>query len=270
MCLDNIENPKLRTKDEKKIVCAVETTKPYSYAAAVLKQNMAIADSGTTGHFLQINSDCIEKRKVTSGLEVKLPDGATIKSTHTAILDIPQLPMRARRAHLFPDIKHALLSISMLCDEGYMAIFDKIRVYIIKDGIVLLSGIRDPRTNLYMVNITPDNNQVQPELDIKHMQNLGGIEKFANNAYEIKVQKDLIFYYHKCCFSPVASTWRVAIENGNFNTWPGLTSKAVQKYFPDSIATAKGHMKQTRKNIRSTKNKFTEEKERIKIVEKTA
>ena len=71
--------------------------------------------------------------------------------------------MRARRAHLFPDITHALLSISMLCNERYMAIFDKIRVYTIKDGVVLLSGIRDPKTNLYMVNITPDENQVQPD-----------------------------------------------------------------------------------------------------------
>ena len=110
--------------------------KPYSYAAAVIKQNMAIADSGTTGHVLQINSECIDKRIISEGLKVGLLDGSTITSTHTALLDIPQLPMKARRAHLFPTITHALLSISMLYDEGYMAIFDDIRVYIIKDGIV--------------------------------------------------------------------------------------------------------------------------------------
>ena len=65
------------------------------------------------------------------GLQVKLPDSLVITSTHTALLDIPQLPMKARRAHLFPDITHALLSIIMLCDQGYMAIFDDEHVYII-------------------------------------------------------------------------------------------------------------------------------------------
>ena len=47
-------------------------------------------------------------------MKVKLPGGRIIESTHTALLNIKQLPMKACRAHLFPDIKHALLSISML------------------------------------------------------------------------------------------------------------------------------------------------------------
>ena len=95
-----------------------------------------------------------------------------------------------------------------------------------------------------MVKMAPSTDIVQPKLDIRHMENLGGIKKIANNAYKIKVQRDLILYYHRCCFSPVTLTWREAIENGNFNTWPGLTSKAVKNYFPNFIATAKGHMKQ--------------------------
>ena len=202
MCVD-IKKEKSKIVDVNTNVNTRITGKPYSYAAAVIRQNMAIADSGTTGHFLQMNSECVDKRTTSEGLKVGLPDGSTITSTHTALLNIPQLPMRARRAHLFPKITHALLSISMLCDEGYMAIFDDVRVYIIKDSVVLLHGIRDPNTNLYMVNMSPNKDEVQPKLDIKHMENLGGLKKIANNAYEIKIQKDLIVYYHKCCFSPV-------------------------------------------------------------------
>ena len=86
---------------------------------------MAIADSSTTCHFLQIQSECVDKQITNDGMQVKLLDGTIITSTHTALLNIEQLPMKARRAHLFPDIKHALLLISMLCDEGYMAIFDE-------------------------------------------------------------------------------------------------------------------------------------------------
>ena len=167
-----------------------QQSKPYSYAAAVLNsKNMAIADSGTTGHFLQINSECVDKRQTDEGLNVHLPDGLVITSTHTAMMNIPQLPMKARRAHMFPDISHAFLSISMLCDEDYMAIFDEKRVYIIKNGNVLLHGIRDSVTNLYVVNMSTDNNTVQPPLSIKHMENLGIITKFANNACDMKAKK---------------------------------------------------------------------------------
>ena len=177
-------------------------------------------------------------------MQVKLPDRTIIKSTHTVLLNIKQFPMKAPRVHFFPDIKHALLSISMLCDEGYTAIFDEEKVYIIKDSIVILHGNRDPRTNLYMVNISMNELTAQPNLNIKHKQNLGRIKKISNNAYEVKVKKYLITYYHKCCFSLVVLTWMRAIENGNFCTWPGLTARAVHKHLPKSMVTAKGHMRQ--------------------------
>ena len=183
-------------------------------------------------------------------MQVKVPDRTIIKSTHTALLNIKQLPMKARRARLFPDIKHALLSISMLCDEGYMAIFDEEKVYIIKDSIVLFHGNREPRTNLYMVNISANEMKVQPKLSIKHIENLGGINEFANNAYKLKVKKDLITYYYKCCFSPVVSTWIQVIENGIFCRQPGLTAHAVRKHLPKSMTTAKEHMQQQDKNVR--------------------
>ena len=101
-----------------------------------------MTDSGTTGHFLHMQSKCVNKRRTTEGLQVKLPNGATTTSTHVSLLDLPQLPMEARRAQIFPDVKHALISISMLCDEGYMAIFDDEKVYIVKYGTVLLYGCK--------------------------------------------------------------------------------------------------------------------------------
>ena len=107
-----------------------------------------------TGYFFQIQSKCVDKGQTTEELQVKLSDGATITSTHTVLLDLPQLPMKARRAHIFPNIKHASLSISMLYEEGCMSIFDDEKVYIVKDGTVLLHGFKDKYTRLYMVNIT--------------------------------------------------------------------------------------------------------------------
>ena len=58
---------------------------------------------------------------------------------------------------------------------------------------------------------------------------------------------------HAVCGYPVKSTWVKAIKAGNFVGWPLLTVKNVTKYYPDTVETQKGHMNQTRKNVRSTK-----------------
>jgi hypothetical protein len=52
--------------------------------------------------------------------------------------------------------------------------------------------------------------------------------------------------------SPVPLTIIKAMEAGNFTTWPTLTEQQVKKYLKISEATVKGHLNQTRKNVRST------------------
>ena len=66
----------------------------------------------------------------------------------------------------------------------------------------------------------------------------------------------MVEYYHRCCFSPVISTWITATNKGTFCTWPGLTAKLVQKHMGKSMATEKVHMQQQMKNLRSTKPKL--------------
>jgi hypothetical protein len=62
---------------------------------------------------------------------------------------------------------------------------------------------------------------------------------------------------HAVCGYPVKSTWLKAIKAGNYVGWPMLTEQNVQKYYPETTETAKGHLNQTRKNVRSTKAKPT-------------
>ena len=68
---------------------------------------------------------------------------------------------------------------------------------------------------------------------------------------------ELVQYLHWCAFGPVVSTWTKAIDSGYFSTWPGLTSNLVRKHLPKLLATTKGHLKQDRKNVRSTKPEIT-------------
>ncbi len=60
---------------------------------------------------------------------------------------------------------------------------------------------------------------------------------------------------HAICGYPVKLTWLKAIKVGNYVGWLMLNECNVQKYYPKTIETPKGHLNQTRKNVRSTKEK---------------
>ena len=63
----------------------------------------------------------------------------------------------------------------------------------------------------------------------------------------------MVRYLHAAAGFPVKDTWLKAIKAGNYKTWPGITAENINKHFPDSVETLKGHMKKQRQNVRSTK-----------------
>ena len=81
--------------------------------------NTAIADAGATAHFLLPGAPVTNVQPTQHPLTINLPDGGTIKSTHTCLLDMPWLPFTARIAHIVPGLAHtSLVLISTLCDAG--------------------------------------------------------------------------------------------------------------------------------------------------------
>ena len=60
---------------------------------------------------------------------------------------------------------------------------------------------------------------------------------------------------HAVCGYPVKSTSVKAIKAGNFKGWPMLNKRNVSKYYPETTETPKGHLNQTRENVRLTKPK---------------
>jgi hypothetical protein len=77
------------------------------------------------------------------------------------------------------------------------------------------------------------------------------IQPQINSAYDYTTHPALVKFLHATAFSPVKLTWIQAIKKGFFHSWPGLTTQAINKHFPKSNATTKGHMDQTRQNIRT-------------------
>ena len=53
----------------------------------------------------------------------------------------------------------------------------------------------------------------------------------------------------------VNSIWIKSIKAGNYVVWPMLTKRNVARYYPETNKTPKGHMNQSRKNVRSAKPK---------------
>jgi hypothetical protein len=72
-------------------------------------------------------------------------------------------------------------------------------------------------------------------------------------VYDLPSTEQGIKWMHAVCGYPVKSTWLKAIAAGNFIGWPLLNVQNVKKYYPETTETPKGHMNQTRKNVRSTK-----------------
>jgi hypothetical protein len=200
----------------------------------------AIVDSVCTGHFLLVNAQCLNKVKSQTPLMECLPSGATMESSHTAELNIPQLNAVASIAHIFPGMaNHSLLSVGQLCNEGYIVTFKNASVTVCNSQeSQILSGPRDLDTGLWRINLKKDNQQIH--------------QPVANNMYELRNTGALVHYLHKALFSPTKSALLQEVKNGHLVTWPGLTEDAIHKHLKLTPATVMGHMNQRRQNIRST------------------
>jgi hypothetical protein len=129
-----------------------KTTFEFCRTPPLLEQHQtAIVESGCIGHFLLVTAPCLNKVQSLNPLTVRLPNGATMESSHTDYLDIPELNAAASKAHVFPGMAHhSLLSVGKLCDEGYIVTFQQDTVTICNsENSKLLSGPRDETTVLW-------------------------------------------------------------------------------------------------------------------------
>ena len=216
----------------------------------------AIADTGTTGHFLALeaqNWQHLQDIQVNPNpLQVEEPSGNIISSTHTVTIPWHKAPASACKGHLFPALKgKCLVSISQFADAGCSTIFHPTQVLIIYQGNVIIKGDRCPTTGLWMVPLST--NATNPH---------------QANAITLPTKvPDLVAFGHATFFSPTLSTFQAAIDKGLIPNHPFLTSQNVKKYPPQSIAMVKGHMDQTRANQRSTQPKLSPEEEQAQLEE---
>jgi hypothetical protein len=148
-------------------------------------QSTALLDSGCTAYFLISNAQCTNKSLATTPLEVCLPNGATIASTHTATLNMLSLPHAARQAHILPVLAHqSLLSVGQMCDSGCAVTFTATKVAVTNGGTVILTGQRDKDSGMWRFPL-------ETSISLQ-----GAPEHYAQNVYEQKSIQETITCLH--------------------------------------------------------------------------
>ena len=140
---------------------------------------------------------------------------------------------------------HNLISIGQLCDHGFSAIFTAKDVSLTGPNTTL-TGTRNTENGLYYIDLQ----RTKPA----HTAHLPQHALCSNNVHILSTKSDIMKYLHQASFSPVVSTWTNAIIAGLFTTCPGLNSTIVRKHLPKILATAKGHLRQDRQNVQSSRN----------------
>ena len=167
---------------------------------------------------------------------VSLPDGRLIVSTHTGLLDLPSLPLSARRCWIFKELIGSLLCPGDWVDAGATVTYTKHHVTVTgPSGKHMLVGKRIPGMKLWMIDLNKSN---QP----------GQINAAT---YMHRSQAQLVAWYSAAMGNPADSSLLSAVSKGIL-VLPGLTKEIIAKYPPNSVDSALGHLDQTRSGLRST------------------
>ena len=181
--------------------------------------------------------------------------GPPIRSSASCDLALTDVPSDfPRSGHVIKGFHENLVGIGPICDAKYSVLFTEDDVRIISpNGQVVLNGWRETTGHkLWRMSLLPSENDLRP-FSGTHDVSTASLAAFS--AYDLPSVNALVRYFHAAAGFPVRDTWLKAIKAGNFRSWPGLTLQNASKYCPVPIETLKGHMVQTRQNVRSTKPK---------------
>ena len=179
--------------------------------------------------------------------------GTKLCTANTTFLMTLALSKGARKAIVVPGMSQkALMSVSPLANNGYTTVFlpgqegmDVFRannVVISSTALPALQGWRNDR-GLWMVLLV-DELIISPGIDIA---------KAAMGVYELPSTKEVVRFLHAALGHPTQATLLTAAQHGYLVTFPGMTPQNISRHFPESDKTQKGHMKQTKQGVRSTK-----------------
>jgi hypothetical protein len=218
-----------------------------------------VADSAATSSVGTPTAPLIPTRRISNKI-FQLPD-----VTRTAAATLSELAHNVRQpakgVHIVPSIQsNSLLSRAKFAKAGYITVFDnkEVNIYDAHNTMLKVSraaslqGWFDKTANLWqipLIHVVLNSNTDMVLVNkppTEFLPDCPPAIKAIHNVYKLKTQPELVRYLHACTGFPTKPSWIKAIKNRQYASWPGLTVKAVAKYFPESKETMKGHGRKTK------------------------
>jgi len=211
----------------------------------------AILDSGASKTF--VNSRRGMQLTGPSNKIVVTANGTELPVSNTALLPTHTLSKGAREAIVVPGMsQRALMSVATLANNGYTTfvlpkqegvnVFHANDIDISSTALPAFQGWRDNR-GLWMVSVTSETT-ISQNIDVAET---------AMSVYNLPNTKEVVRFLHAALGTPTRATLLTAAQHGNLITFPGMTPENISRHFSKLDETQKGHMKQTKQGIRSTK-----------------
>ncbi len=244
------------------IVASNRTTSGEHHTNAMqIASTHAVADTGATSVFVMAGTPAKSIHVATKPIQISLPDGKKIVSTHICDVDILGLPHKLI-GHIVLDMKMtSLLGIHILCKAGSEVIFDDEKCQVSFKGNTILMGYKDPASNLSTLLIfqgeeglwtTPRSDSVVSEStpsqpgpckDCAPPPPFMLPPELVSFLYHQTTKANAVKFMHQSLCNPPITSLIKAINAGFLLGTPHLNAKSVQKYLMPSPMTSKGHMK---------------------------
>ena len=223
-------------------------------------EGTAVMDSGTTSTVIQpTDNKYVIDTNVPSNKVFTVATGEKAKAGNQAKLKM-NLRGQAAVADMVPTLRHnSLISTSKLADANYHTVFtpNEVLVYdgeVQQSKIPVWKGWRDQDTGLWRVPLTEEvsNLNTQTKL-LQRDEMMQAFQERTLSVYNLPSKAEAMRYMHAALGFPTKETLLAATRAGFLTSWPGMNVTAINKYFPESVETQKGHMKHQRQGVRSTK-----------------
>lgn len=205
---------------------------------------LACADTGSSKILIRASDAAKAQIPVVDApqpLNVQFPDGVIAQSTGTATVALPATSITLA-AHVFPDevLTQSLFGIMDITDQGYEVTFktDGVGIYDNR-GAEIHFQPKLPADHSWKLPIGPTTLDTP---DVNH----------ALAVVSLPSDNDFVKFMHATFGSPSVSTFLRALRLQWLDTIPRLTSTIVSANRPNAIATALGHLDQSRQGYDST------------------
>ena len=228
-------------------------------------------DSGASGHYCGRNTGVRKRRAQRNGIQVQVADGKSMNQVEEGKAPFDGMPADAADVEIFQHMPNPLCSAGKIVKQNHKIILDDPIATVINKATneVVMEAVFDHRTSTW--DIYPDGPvpyEFKKEQEIESLglgvqqqqqQQTGGyVIHFANNAYRLTTQKEIVEFYHAAAGWPVKKTWIAAIQRNAYASWPGLTEYMVRRHLEVREPTVLGHMNARRSGTQSTKKKNKE------------